>query len=106
MESGNHSCSVRSTYARIAWKIPLYNRRRMRNYPTGDAGGGGYAGPYKDVTGKSVRQRPQTRGSNERDVSSSVNPIYFVPDKGGESETRKPFFSRARAPNGDATGDL
>lgn len=33
-----------------------------------------------------------------------VNPIYFVPGKGGESETRKPFSGWA--PNGDATGDL
>lgn len=49
-----------------------------------------------------VEARWSTKRSN--DASFTVNPIYFVPGKGGESETRKPFSGWA--PNGDATGDL
>lgn len=80
--------------------------RRVHNYPPGDtvAVQGGWC-KISHVTGKSVhRERLVGAPGEGNDASSTVNPIYFVPGKGGESETRKPFSGWA--PNGDATGDL
>jgi len=75
----------------------------MRNYLAGDTRAG--SGAARDMIVQSQatlpvnpqrereRERERERGRDgrkQRDVSSSVNPIYFVPGEGGESETRRP----------------
>lgn len=89
----------------LTWKIPVCNYWRMRNYFTG-------------VTRETAQSRIESatlpvnpygvvrrREEATRHLLLGKPNLFRSGQKGGERETRKPFFS-GWAPNGDATGDL